>query len=137
MATNGQSSSHRDAIHRALPRLYKFALVLSANEELARALLRATVKSLDTRNEWRVEDRENLTGPFRRMFMLWTGKMAGDPAIQKKCQPEPRLFATAFINGPLTGGAQLAKFIAGLPSQQRGVLYLVYGEGASYDEAAD
>src|SRR5215469_17550913 len=109
MTANGQSSSHRDAVHRALPRLYKFALVLSANEELARALLRGTVKALNTRNEWKDEDRENLTGPFHRMFMLWTGKMAGDPALQRKCQPEPRLFATALINGPLTGNAQLAK----------------------------
>jgi RNA polymerase sigma-70 factor (ECF subfamily) len=137
MATNEQLSSHRDAVHRALPRLYKFALVLTANEELARALLRGTVKGLNTRNEWRDEDQESLTGPFRRMFMLWTAKMAEDPSIQKKCQPEPRLFATALIKGPLTGGAQLAKFIASLPPQERGVLYLVYGEGASYDEAAD
>jgi RNA polymerase sigma-70 factor (ECF subfamily) len=63
--------------------------------------------------------------------------MAEEPAIQRRCQPEPRLFATALIKGPLTGSAQLAKFIAGLPPQERGVLYLVYGEGASYDEAAD
>jgi RNA polymerase sigma-70 factor (ECF subfamily) len=137
MATNGQFSSHRDAAHRALPRLYKFALVLTANEELARALLRGTVKVLNTRDEWRDEDRERLSGPFRRMFMLWTAKMAEEPAIQKRCQPEPRLFATSLINSPLTGNAQLAKFIAILPPQQRGILYLVYGEGASYDEAAD
>jgi RNA polymerase sigma-70 factor (ECF subfamily) len=137
MATNGQSSSHRDAVQRALPRLYKFALVLTANEELARALLRGTVKALNTRNEWRDEDRERLTGPLRRMFTLWTAKMTEEPAIQRKCQPEPRLFATAFINGPLTGSAQLAKFITSLPPQERGVLYLVYGEGTSYDEAAD
>jgi RNA polymerase sigma-70 factor, ECF subfamily len=136
MATNQQFSSHRDSVHGALPRLYKFALVLTANEELARVLLRGTVKGLNTGNEWRDEDRERLTGPFRRMFTLWTTKMAVDPAIQKRCQPEPRLFATALINGPLTGSAQLAKFITSLPPQERGVLYLVYGEGASYDEAA-
>jgi RNA polymerase sigma-70 factor (ECF subfamily) len=137
MATNEPSSSHRDAVHQALPRLYKFALILTANEELARALLRGTVKALNTRNEWRDEDRERLTAPFRRMFTLWAAKMAEDPAVQRRCQPEPRLFATAFINGPLTGGAQLAKFLAGLPPQERGVLYLVYGERAPYDEAAD
>jgi RNA polymerase sigma-70 factor, ECF subfamily len=137
MAINEPSSSHRDAVQRALPRLYKFALILTANEELARALLRGTVKALNTRNEWRDDDRERLTGPFRRMYTLWTAKMAEDPAIQRRCQPEPRLFATALINGPLTGSAQLAKFLAGLPAQERGILYLVYGEGASYDEAAD
>jgi RNA polymerase sigma-70 factor (ECF subfamily) len=137
MATNEPLSSHRDAVHRALPRLYKLALILTANEELARALLRGTAKALNTRNEWRDDDRERLTGPFRRMFSLWTAKLAEDPAIQRRCQPEPHLFATALINGPLTGNAQLAKFIVSLPPQERGVLYLVYGEGASYDEAAD
>jgi RNA polymerase sigma-70 factor (ECF subfamily) len=137
MATNGQGSSYREVAHNALPRLYKFALVLTANEEWARALLRGTVKALNARNEWHEEDRERLTGAFRRMFSLWAAKMSEEPAIQRKCAPEPRLFATAFLNGPLTGSAQLAKFVANLPSPQRGVLYLVYGEGASYDEAAD
>ena len=50
MATYGQlSSQQRDAIHKALPRLYKFALVLTANEELARGLLRGTFKAMHMR----------------------------------------------------------------------------------------
>jgi RNA polymerase sigma-70 factor, ECF subfamily len=137
MPVSGQYSIHRDAVHQALPRLYKLALVLTANEELARALLRGTLKVLTSRSEWQEEDRERLIGPFRRMFSLWSAKTAEDPAIQQRCPPEPRLFVTALIKGPLTGTPQLAKFIAALPSDQRGVLYLVYGEGASYDETAE
>jgi RNA polymerase sigma-70 factor, ECF subfamily len=138
MASIGQfSSSPRDALQKALPRLYKFALVLAANEELSRALLRATVRAMHSRNEWREDDRDRLTGAFRRMFALWATKMAEDPALQKKCPPEPGIFAGAFVKGPLAGNTQFARFIANLPSSQRGVLYLVYGEGASYDEAAD
>jgi len=137
MARIGQfSSSRRNALQKAMPRLYKFALVLAANEELARALLRATARALSARNDWR-EDDDRLTQAFRRMFMMWAAKMAEDPVMQKKYPPEPRIFATGLAKGPLGGSTQFAKFIANLPSSQRGVLYLVYGEGASYDEAAD
>lgn len=131
------SSQQRDAIHTALPRLYKFALVLTANEELARGLLRGTVKALNTRNEWREEDAQQLTVAFRRMYALWSAKMDEDPGIHRKCPPDANLFAAALPRGPLTGNLQFARFIANLPSAQRGVLYLVYGEGASYDEAAE
>ncbi len=139
MAAYGQHLGHlRDTIHKALPRLYKFALVLTANEELARALLRGTCKALlNARNIRPEEDRDRLTGAFGRMYALWAAKTDEDPAIQRKCPPEPRLFANALVSGPLAGNAQFAKFIASLPAPQRGLLYLVYGEGASYEEAAE
>jgi RNA polymerase sigma-70 factor, ECF subfamily len=130
------SSQQRDATHKALPRLYKFALVLTANEELARGLLRGTVKAMNTRSEWREEDAQRLTIAFRRMHALWSAKMEEDPGIHRKCPPDPRLFA-GVLKGPLAGNVQFAGFIATLPPAQRGALYLVYGEGASYDEAAE
>ncbi len=138
MATYGQhSSQQRDAVQKALPRLYKFALVLTASEDAARALLRGTCKVLlSARNEWREEDQSRLTGAFRRMYSLWASKMEGDPELKRRCPPEPKLFIGAGFNGTL-GSAQFAKFIANLPAAQRGVLYLVYGEGASYEEAAE
>jgi RNA polymerase sigma-70 factor, ECF subfamily len=138
MATYGQVfSQQRDAIHRAMPRLYKFALVLTANEELARGLLRGTYKSLNARNEWRDEEAGRLPAGFRRMYALWSAKLDEDPSLQKKCPPDARLFVAAFTKGPLAGNAHFARFIANLPAAQRGVLYLVYGEGASYDEVAE
>ena len=130
-------SQQRDAIHKAMPRLYKFALVLTANEELARGLLRGTVKSMHIRNEWQDEDASRLTAGFRRMYALWSAKLDEDPAIQKKCPPDARLFVAAFAEGTLANNAHFARFIANLAPAQRGVLYLVYGEGASYDEAAE
>ncbi len=138
MANYSQFSSlQRDAIHKAMPRLYKFALVLTANEELARGLLRGTVRAMSIRNEWQEEDTSRLTAGFRRMYALWEAKLDEDPSIQRKCPPDPRLFAAAFAKGPLAGNAHFARFIANLSPAQRGVLYLVYGEGASYDEAAE
>jgi RNA polymerase sigma-70 factor, ECF subfamily len=138
MAAYGQIFSQQSgAIHKAMPRLYKFALVLTANEELARGLLRGTVRAMHIRNEWQDEDTSRLTAGFRRMYALWTAKLAEDPALERKCPPDPRLFVAAFAKGPLASNAQFARFIASLPAAQRGVLYLVYGEGASYDEAAE
>ncbi len=138
MAYSPQNKSRpRDAAQSASARLYKFALVLTANEELARALLRGALKALNTRNETPDEDRDHFIGAFRRMYALWSAKLTEDPDVQKKCPPDPRLFAASFSKGPLGGGAGFAKFIANMPSQQRAALYLVYGEGASYEEAAE
>jgi RNA polymerase sigma-70 factor (ECF subfamily) len=138
MASFGQSQSRpRDPLHSASARLYKFALVLTANEELARALLRGALKAMNARKEIADEDRDHFMGAFRRMHLLWTAKLSEDPDIEKKCPPDARLFTSALAKGTLAGNAHFAKFIANMPSLQRAGLYLVYGEGASYDEAAE
>jgi RNA polymerase sigma-70 factor, ECF subfamily len=120
-----------------LPRLFKFALVLSANEELARALLRSTCRSLVTRRNWQEDDRDCLIDAFRHMYALWATKSSDDPNIQLRCPPDARLFTGSAVRGPLAGNAHFAKFITSLTSSQRAVLYLVYGDGSSYDEAAE
>jgi RNA polymerase sigma-70 factor, ECF subfamily len=138
MASFAQPKSRpRETAQSASARLYKFALVLTVNEELARALLRGALKALNNRNETPDEERDHFMGAFRRMYALWSAKLSEDPDIQKKCPPEPRVFASGLPKGPLAGNAHFAKFIASLSSQQRAILYLVYGEGASYDEAAE
>jgi RNA polymerase sigma-70 factor (ECF subfamily) len=138
MATFGQGLTQpRDALHRAMPRLYKFAIVLSVNEQLARALLRATCKSLSVRKDQRVPDRDFLIDALARMYSLWTAKIEEEPNLQRNNPPEPRHFSVSILKSSLAGNAHFAKFIAHLPYTQRGALYLVYGEGTSYDEAAE
>ncbi len=138
MASFGQSHSRsRDAFQSIISRLYKFALVLTVNEELARALLRSTYKGLNLRKDSAADDRDQLIEAFRRMYAMWNAKLGEDPNIQMRCQPDPRLFAASFPKGPLAGNAHFPKFIANMPSSQRAALYLVYGEAASYDEAAE
>ncbi len=138
MASFAQPRSRpRDSSQSVSARLYKFALVLTVNEELARALLRCALKALNTRNETPDEEPDHFMGAFRRMYALWSAKLGEDPDIQKKFPPEPRVLASGLPKGPLAGNAHFGKFIANLPSQQRAALYLVYGEGASYDEAAE
>jgi RNA polymerase sigma-70 factor, ECF subfamily len=138
MASFAQSKSRsREAAQSLTARLYKFALVLTVNEELARALLRGALKALNSRNETPDDERDHFMGAFRRMYAIWSAKLGEDPDIQRKCPPDPRVLASGLSKAPLAGNAQFARFIANLPPQQRAILYLVYGEGASYDEAAE
>jgi len=138
MASFGQTHSRsRDAFQSIIVSLYKFALVLTVHEELARALLRSTSKGLNLRKGFARDERDHLIEGLRRMYALWIAKLSEDPNIQKRCAPNPRLFAASFLRGPVGASAQFAKFIANMPSHQRAALYLVYGEGASYDEAAE
>jgi RNA polymerase sigma-70 factor (ECF subfamily) len=138
MASLGHNSGRaHHPTHRALPRLYRFALALSVNEELARSLLRAACKALSTRKDWREEERDHLIEAFRRIYALWSTKLAENPNIHNKCAPQPRLFGGSLLKGPLAGNSHFAKFIVTLPPSQRAALYLVYGERTSYDEAAD
>ena len=131
------SGRPRDALQNVIARLYKFAVVLTANEELARALLRSTCKGLNLRRDLAGSgNRDPLMEAFRRMYALWSAKLAEDPAVQKRCVADARLFAS-FLRGPGGGNTSFVKFIANMPSHQRAALYLVYGEGASYDEAAE
>lgn len=138
MASFGQAQSRpRDAFQSAMTRLYKFAQVLTANEELARALLRSTCKALSIKNDFSSEDRDRHIGALGRMYAYWSEKLDGDQSLPSRCQPDLRLFAGAFSNRPAMGGSSFAKFMINLPLPQRASLYLVYGEGTSYDEAAE
>lgn len=138
MASFGQTHSRpRDAFQSILVSLYKFALVLTVHDELARALLRSASKGLNSRKGFAGDERDHLVECLRRMYALWIAKLSEDPNIQKRCQPDPRLFGAILPKGPLAGNAHFAKFVANMSSSQRAALYLVYGEGASYDEAAE
>jgi RNA polymerase sigma-70 factor (ECF subfamily) len=136
MATFGHmKASRRDELNELLPKLYKFAVVLSAHEQLSRALVRGTLKALggdlSGRKGWSNADFHAL----KQMYALWAIKVAETPSLRQNCAPEPRLFVS--VQSGTLATAHFAKFIANLSSQQRAALYLVYGEGASYDEAAE
>jgi RNA polymerase sigma-70 factor (ECF subfamily) len=129
----------RDSLKAMLPRLYKFSLILTANENLAKALLRAAYRAATSRKDKAWAGQEPYFQALKLMQQLWLAKLAAEPDIKKTCPSDPKIFT----HPPVTGiagaisAASLGKFIASLPSQQRAALYLVYGEGISYDEAAE
>ena len=100
MASFGQTHSRpRDAFQSILVSLYKFALVLTVHEELARALLRSASKGLNSRKGFAGDERDHLVECLRRMYALWIAKLSEDPNIQKRCQPDPRLFGAILPKG--------------------------------------
>jgi RNA polymerase sigma-70 factor (ECF subfamily) len=136
MASFGQQPSvEHEALRRALPRLHKLALVLTANEQLGRALLRGACRA--SQRDWRRREEDKFFEVGRRMVAIWVAKLAEETGLQGRNPPEPRLFANLPLKGSLAANGHFIRFIANLPSQQRAALYLVYGEGASYDEAAE
>jgi len=137
MASFGHNSASQISTSQlSLPKLYKFALVLTANEQLARGLLRGAA-GLASRSQKRGTNRDDHLDIMHKMYGMWMSKLAEDAGLQQKYPPEPRLFANAPVKGVAQGNAHFAKFIANLPPQQRAVLYLIYGERTSYDEAAE
>ena len=70
------------------------------------------------------------------MYALWIAKLSEDPS-KSDVSPTRACLGRSFLKEPLAGNAHFAKFVANMSSSQRAALYLVYGEGASYDEAAE
>lgn len=138
MAKFGQSKSpRREEFEKLLPKLYKYALVLTAHEQLSRALVRATCRTLPRRSLWADGGQDAHLPALKHMHSLWAAKLAETPSLRQNCPAEPGLFAG--VPTPVAGVSTVhfAKFIANLSCQQRAALFLVYGDGASYDEAAD
>ncbi len=69
------------------------------------------------------------------MYALWSAKFAEDQTLPNKYAQQPRHFTIP--HAQLKGSADIAPFFVTVSFQQRAVLYLVYGEGASYEEAAE
>jgi RNA polymerase sigma-70 factor (ECF subfamily) len=123
-------------LDRLLPRLYTFAIILTAHEQLSRALVRAALRALPGR--FRPKDGEDFfLDALKQTYDLWSAKAAETPDLRQSCPPEPRLFAGIPAQAAGVSAAHFAKFVAYLPPQQRAALYLVYGECLSYDEAAE
>jgi RNA polymerase sigma-70 factor (ECF subfamily) len=103
----------------------RFCIVLTGNEGLARALLK--------KGEAQGGLKSNaLASSYTALLAIWQDRLNRDPSIPSVHVPEARLFKASQDRE-----AQHAKFYAYMPWQDRTALYLVYGEGLSYDVAAE
>ncbi len=119
-----------------LPRLRRFALILTGEETLARTIL----KELCTR-VLAVED--PLPGGeafaqlvFSELYVIWHDDVGSGRVIPPKAETSAALFAE-LCRPQGEAGRILGAFLAGLPPKQRMLLLLVHGEGLSYAEAAE
>ena len=100
MASFGQIRSRsRDAFQSIIVRLYKFALVLTVNEELARALLRSTFKGLNSRKDLSGESATISSRDSGACMLCGTRT----PASKSNVSPSRACLRRALLRGRLPG----------------------------------
>jgi RNA polymerase sigma-70 factor, ECF subfamily len=118
------------------PRLARFAAALTGGEGACHGLIKATRNQVLARASRERGNTPLVLWAFKLMHGLWASraKSHGD----KHPPADPRLFQPrSSAAGDPVGSARLAKFVAQLSPQQRGILHLVYGERLSYDEVGE
>lgn len=136
-----QASIHRDSVRHdlilMLPRLKRFADVLTGEKKEGKALLRRALFRM--LNEHHRYQRGTLFDrwAFGEIYALWLIELRdhAEPLSQAKASEEN--FELLFHkDGEEKFDALTANFLWQLPPQQRSTLLLVYGEGFDYEDAA-
>jgi len=118
------------------PRLRAFAIALTGSMRAGAGLAEAAAANIETGDDTQRPSTEILLAAYRAAHALWLKRTAAASASAGRA--DPRCFALP-ANTPDAAARHkgLAQAIADLPPQQRATLLLVYGEGLSYDEAAE
>lgn len=128
--------SHLSAL---LPRLRRFALLLEGDTESGDALLRLALQAMLDEPERSLTNLPFDHWALAQVYSVWLRDLRGreEPMAQSRADEE-------LLNATLEEwGADdletpnLAGFLASLPPQQRASALLVYGEGLSYEQAAE
>ena len=136
-----QASIHRNSVRHdlilMLPRLKRFADVLTGEKKEGKALLRRALFHM--LNEHHLYQRGTLFDrwAFGEIYALWLTELRdhAEPLRQAKASEEN--FELLFHkDGEEEFDALTANFLWQLPPQQRSTLLLVYGEGFDYEDAA-
>lgn len=137
---NGSSEAARSSAagqSQVYPRLQAFALALTGSPQAAATLVRGAMARIQSETQTSGGQTPPLLRAYRELHGLWVqGTSGGQEAGAGR--PDPRCFAVpADTPEAAARNRGLAKVIADLPAQQRATMLLVYGEGLSYDEAAE
>ncbi|RIA56790.1 RNA polymerase sigma factor [Dichotomicrobium thermohalophilum] len=119
------------------PRLRAFAIALTGSMRAGAGLAQAAIANLKGGEDTERAPAELMLEAYREAHALWM-KRTANAAPETAGRADPRCFALP-ANTPDAAARHkgLAQVIADLPPQQRATLLLVYGEGLSYDEAAE
>ena len=121
-----------------LPRLRRFSAVLAGNRSACDTLLRAACEKMlggmHAYQRGTAFDR----WAFASMYALWLDSLRDHTEPMTQGKGDEDLFHAAFAgaDGGKSETAETAAILAKLPPQQRCALLLIYGEGFSYDDAA-
>ncbi len=123
---------------RLYPLLYGFAVALTGQPAMACDLAHRTLAMLEDGGPERRGQASLVLFAYRQLHGLWLEHVRRRQGSDDEAYADARCFSLPAISPEgAVANKGLARIIAGLPPQQRATLLLVYGEGLSYDEAAE
>lgn len=130
---NGKAANNERWLY---PRVRAFAIALTGSMRAGAGLAQAALANLQAGDDTKQVQTELMLAAYRQANALWMQRTAA--GSESAGRADPRCFALP-ANTPEAAARNkgLAQVIADLPPQQRAALLLVYGEGLSYDEAAE
>ena len=120
-----------------LPRLKRFADVLTGEKKEGKALLRRALFRMLNEHHRYQRGTSFDRWAFAEIYALWLGGLRDHPEPLSQAKASEETFALLFHKGGEEKfDALTANFLGQLPPQQRSTLLLVYGEGFDYEDAA-
>jgi len=118
------------------PRVRAFAIALTGSMRAGAGLAQAALVNLRAGENAEESRAELLLEAYRQAHALWMQRPAA--GAESAGRADPRCFALPANTAEAAARHKgLAQVMADLPPEQRATLLLVYGEGLSYDEAAE
>ena len=129
----------RDGLESCLPRLWRYALVISRNPSVAEDLVQATcVRALERQAQFRPGT--NLRAwLFTILSSIWKNQLRAEKVRAGAGFEDPEQVLLGDGRQDLTANNLLRRVLSkveGLPEAQRQAVLLVYAEGFTYREAA-
>ena len=134
--TQRPGGSARTKLILLLPRLRRFAAVLAGNPESADALLRLACKKMLVGADVFQQGTAFDLWAFGELHGEWLAGLRSHDNPISQGQGDAAAFLPADTSGEIGRCKDVAEILAKLPPQQRSAVLLIYGDGFSYDEAA-
>ena len=134
--TQRLSGSARTKLITLLPRLRRYAAILAGNREAADTLLRSACKNMLDGGRVSRQGTAFDVWAFGELHADWLAGLRSQNNPISQAQGDAATFLPADASSEYEHSRGIADILATLPPQQRSAVLLVYGEGFSYDEAA-
>ncbi len=135
MSGSSEAVTDRNRDRWLYPRLRAFAIALTGSLRGGAGLAQAAFQTLEEAKDGE-RAADLMLDAYRAAHSLWMQRTVAASEIDGRA--DPRCFALPASTPQAAAQHKgLAQAIADLPPQQRATLLLVYGEGLSYDEAAE
>lgn len=133
------NDSIRPKLIGLLPRLRRFAAVLAGDRATCDVLLRTACEHMLAEQHRYQRGMPFDRWAFTQLYALWLEALRQHIAPMTQARADQTLFRDAFAgaDGDAAEIAATATHLAALPPHLRAVALLTYGEGFSYDEAAE